>query len=152
MFGYGVTCWIILGSIILVRLFTQPMLPAALTPTLAIELAPPTVGGVAWFQINGNQPDMVAFVLAGYAILMALVQIRLISIYRKAPFGPGMWSFTFSYAAAVSVSIRWLAAETVDGRQALTWLLLALLTLGIATLAAATIVALRRRNFLPRTT
>jgi tellurite resistance protein len=151
MFGYGLTCWIILGSIILVRLFTQSMLPAALTPALAIELAPPTVGGIAWFEINGNRPDMAAYVLAGYAVLMGLVQLRLIPIYRKAPFGPGMWAFTFSYAAAVTVGLRWLAVEDVAGRQALVWVFLALITLGIAALATRTITALMRRTFLPRT-
>ena len=54
LFGHGATCWIILGSIILVRLFTRPALPAPLVPTSAIELAPPAFAGAAWFTINGN--------------------------------------------------------------------------------------------------
>jgi len=149
MFGYGVTCWIVLGSIILVRLFTQPMLPAALTPTVAIELAPPTVAGIAWFQINGNRPGVVAYLLAGYAILMALVQVRLIPVYRKAPFGPGLWAFTFSYAAGITVSIRWLVAGDVAGRQPLIWILLAFITVGIGALASGTVIGLVRRTFLP---
>ena len=49
MFGYGMVCWLVLGSILLLRLFTQPSLPTPLIPTMAIELAPPVVAGSAWF-------------------------------------------------------------------------------------------------------
>ncbi|BCB81583.1 hypothetical protein Pflav_079930 [Phytohabitans flavus] len=41
MLGLGLICWFLLGSLILNRLFTRPPLPAALVPTLAIEVAPP---------------------------------------------------------------------------------------------------------------
>ena len=43
MFGYGMICWLILGSLIMGRLLFRPMLPAALVPTLAIEVAPAAV-------------------------------------------------------------------------------------------------------------
>lgn len=68
LLGYGVVCWLTLGSIILARLFTRAALPTPLVPTLAIELAPPVVAGTAWFAINGNRPDTVAYLLAGYAV------------------------------------------------------------------------------------
>jgi tellurite resistance protein len=48
LFGYGLVCWVVLGSIILVRLFTLPLPPTPLVPTLAIELAPPRPAGTAW--------------------------------------------------------------------------------------------------------
>jgi tellurite resistance protein len=41
MLGLGLICWFILGSMILARLFFRPALPAALAPTMAIEVAPP---------------------------------------------------------------------------------------------------------------
>jgi tellurite resistance protein len=43
MFGYGIICWLIPGSMILARLFFRPMLPAAITPTIAVEVAPAAV-------------------------------------------------------------------------------------------------------------
>ena len=41
VFGLGLICWIVLGSILLARLLVRPALPAVLTPTLAIEVARP---------------------------------------------------------------------------------------------------------------
>ena len=152
MFGYGMVCWLVLGSILLLRLFTQPALPTPLLPTMAIELAPPVVAGSAWFAINGTRPDSVALLLAGYGILMLMVQIRLVSAYRRVPFGPGTWAYAFSYAAAVTVAIRWLAAAQVDQQAALTYLLLAVITVPIGVLSMATIRGLARRSYLPRAT
>ena len=150
MFGYGLVCWFVLGSIMLQRLVTQPALPTALLPTIAIEVAPPFVAGNAWFVITGDRLDAVAFALAGYGILMVTVQIGLIPVYRRVPFGPGWWSFSFSYAAVVVVAIRWLAIEEVAGARSLTVALLAVVTSGIAALAVRTGTHLWRGTYLPR--
>ncbi|WP_327287215.1 TDT family transporter [Streptomyces sp. NBC_01198] len=150
MFGYGLICWFVLGSIMLVRLFTQPALPPPLLPTIAIEVAPPVVAGNAFFVINGGRLDFGAELLGGYAALMVLVQICMISTYRRAPFGPGYWAFAFSYAAAVTNGVWWLEVEHVHGQQGLTYLLLSLATLALAALAARTVLGLVRRTFLPR--
>ncbi|MFJ6708116.1 MULTISPECIES: TDT family transporter [unclassified Streptomyces] len=150
MFGYGLICWFVLGSILLLRLFTQPALPTALLPTMAIEVAPPVVAGNAWFAINGGRLDLVAELLAGYAVLMVLVQIGLAGTYLRVPFGPGHWAFAFSYAAAFTNGVHWLAAEQVHGQRALAYLLLAVATLAFVALAARTVLGLVRRDFLPR--
>jgi tellurite resistance protein len=150
MFGYGSVCWLVLGSVVLARLFTQPLLPPALRPTMAIEVAPPVVAGSAWFAMNGNRPDTVAAVLAGYGALMVLVQLRLVPAYAAAPFGPGTWAFSFSYAAAFAVAIRWLAAGDVPGRRTATYVLLAVVSAMILALVVRTVSALARATFLPR--
>jgi tellurite resistance protein len=150
LFGYGAVCWLVLGSIILVRLFTRPLPPNPLIPTLAIELAPPVVAGNAWFAINGNRPDTIAYVLAGYAVLMVLVQLRLIELYVRVPFVAGVWAFGFSFAAAVPVSIRWLLAVQVEAVRPLTYGMLAVVTLGLLALMVRTVVGLVQGSFLPR--
>ncbi len=150
MMGYGTVCWLVLGSILLLRLFTQPALPTPLLPTMAIELAPPVVAGNAWFTINGHRPDAIAFALAGYAILMVMVQIRLFPAYRRAPFGPGSWAYAFSYAAAFTIAINWLAAEQVGQQAMLTYALLLPITVAIGVLALLTIRGLARNTYLPR--
>ena len=66
------------------------------------------------------------------------------------PFGPGSWSFAFSYLQAVAVTLHWLAAEQVPGRAALTWVALAVATGGVVLLLARTAGALARGTFLPR--
>ncbi|MEU1598502.1 TDT family transporter [Streptomyces sp. NPDC005708] len=150
MFGYGVLCWVLLGSILLLRLATQPALPAVLLPTLAIEVAPPVVAGNAWLTLNGGTIDALAAGLAGHAGFMVLVQFALIPLYRRAPFGPGYWAFAFSYTTAVTLGIRWLIVEHVSGRHALTWLLVAPVTAAMALLGAHTVVALKNGTFLPQ--
>lgn len=151
LFGYGTVCWMVLGSIILVRLFTLPLPPTPLLPTLVIELAPPVVAGTAWFVINGNRVDTVAQLLAGYAVLMLVVQLRLLPLYLRVPFAAGVWAYGFTAAAVVTVSIRWLVAGQVAAQQALTYALLAVITLGIVALAVRTVLGLSRGTFLPRT-
>jgi tellurite resistance protein len=150
MFGYGVICWLLLGSILLLRLFVEPALPVALLPTVAIDFAPPVVAGNAWFAINGGHLDVVALLLAGYALLMLLVQVRLIPAYLRVPFGPGIWAFAFSYAAAFTIAIRWLAAEHVHRQQDWTYVLLAVITAGIGALLVRTGIGLATDTFLPR--
>ncbi|WP_249998342.1 hypothetical protein [Actinoplanes sp. M2I2] len=149
MFGYGVICWLLLGAIILARLVTAPALPVPLRPTIAIEVAPPVVAGNAWFLLDGGRIDAVAAGLAGYAILMVLVQIRLIPVYRRVPFGPGWWAFSFSYAAAFTLAVNWLGAGRVPGAGGWTAVLLAVLTLGIAALTVPTVRRLARGTYLP---
>jgi tellurite resistance protein len=149
LFGYGVICWLILGTIVLLRLFTVAALPPPLRPTIAIEVAPPVVAGNAWFLINGGHVDAIAAGLAGYAVLMVLVQLRLIPVYRRVPFGPGWWAFSFSYAAAFTLAVNWLAAERVPGRGAWTAALLVVLSLGMVALSVPTVRRLAQRTYMP---
>jgi tellurite resistance protein len=149
MFGYGAISWLVLGSIILVRLFTAPALPVALRPTIAIEMAPPVVAGNTWFLLNGGRIDAVAAGLAGYAALMALVQLRLIPVYRQVPFGPGWWAYSFSYAAAFALAVNWLGAGQVPGRTALITALLGVLTLAVAALGVRTVQRIAGGAYMP---
>jgi tellurite resistance protein len=150
LFGLGITSFVVLGSIIQLRLYVGPSLPPPLLPTIAIELAPPVVAGNSWFAINGGKVDTVEAVLAGLAVLLLLVQLRLIPLYRRAPFGPGFWAFLFPFAAAVTYGVHWLAAEHVRGGTALGYALVGVLTAGFALLAARTVIGLINGTFLPR--
>jgi tellurite resistance protein len=152
MFGYGAVSWLVLGSILLQRMFVEPHLPAALLPTMAIQMAPPVVAGVAWFSINGDRADGLSLAIAGYAVLMAVVQLRLIPLFRTAPFGPGWWAFSFSYAAVFLDGVHWLSIEGVSHGSLWTWLLLLVVSSAVVVLVARTALALRRGRFLPAPT
>jgi tellurite resistance protein len=149
MFGLGLLCWIMLGSVILGRLLLRPMLPAPLQPTLAIEVAPAAVASLAWFALNGGRIDVVTALLAGYGLLMVLAQLRLLPVYLRLPFMPSTWSFTFSWAAVATVGLTWLQATHVAGYVAWQGVLTAAITLLIGGIAVRTLVALRRRQLLP---
>jgi tellurite resistance protein len=94
-FGIGMICWVLFSSTILNRLFIRPALPSVLTPTMAIELGVATVAGSAYFAVAGRTVGFIACALGGCAVLMALVQVRLIPIYRRLSFTSGFWSFAF---------------------------------------------------------
>ena len=148
LFGLGVGSYLLLGSIIGQRLFVVPELPKPLLPTIAIELAPPVVAASSWFVINGGRVDTTAAVISGFAVLMVLAQLRLIPLYRTAPFGPAYWAFSFPAAAAVTCGLHWLGPEHVPGATGLGYALVGLLTAGFLLLAARTALALWRGTFL----
>jgi tellurite resistance protein len=150
LFGLGITSFVVLASIISLRLYTVPSLPTPLLPTIAIDAAPPVVAGNAWFAINGGKVDTPQAILAGLSLLMLLVQLRLIPLYRRAPFGPGFWAFSFPFAAAVTYGVHWLAAEHVPSGSALGYTLAGLLTAGFALLTVRTVTGLVDGTFLPR--
>ena len=145
-FGIGVLSWLMLDSVVLNRLFFRPRLPAALVPTLAIEAAPPALGGNAYLALSG--PALGTYILGGYAVLMALVQVRLIPLYLRLRFGPGFWAFTFSYATVASYALDWLSLKHPAGEQVYGAIVLALITGFIAVIAVRSLISLARGQFL----
>jgi tellurite resistance protein len=149
-FGIGILCWLLLGSILLNRLFFRPALPPALVPALAIELAPPAVAGIAYFALGGRPGSPVACVLGGYAVLMALVQLRFLPLYARLTFSPGFWAFTFSYAAAATDGLAWISQAKPAGAAAYAVVIIAAITLLIGAIAVRTVILLARGELLPR--
>ena len=149
-FGIGLICWLLLGSAILNRLFVRPALPAALAPTMAIEAAPPAVAGLAFFALTGPTAGFVACALGGYAILMALVQIRLIPVYSRLSFSPGFWAFTFSYSAVATDALVWIGIKKPPLGTGAAIAVITLLTGFIAWIAARTVILAVRGRLFPR--
>jgi tellurite resistance protein len=139
-FGIGVFTWVFASSIVLSRLQYRPRLSAALTPTMAIELAPAAVAGSAYFLLHPGRPDLLAYGIAGYAVMMVVAQVRLLPIYRAAGFTAGYWSFTFPWAAMATLALRWLALEHPPGERAYAWVVIALTTILVIAVAARTVV------------
>jgi tellurite resistance protein len=148
-FGIGIVCWLMLGSLIINRLFFTAMLPAALVPTLAIEVAPPAVAGGAYFALHGTAPDVFAYGLAGYAVLMVLVQVRLLPLYARLRFTPGFWAFTFSWAAVAELALYWLRIERPAGEVVYAALAAGAVSLLTAAIGARSVLAIARGQFLP---
>src|SRR2546428_654130 len=59
-FGIGMFAWLMLGPIILNRLYFRPGLPAALIPTLAIDIVPSVLAGNAHFVLTTGKIDLLA--------------------------------------------------------------------------------------------
>ena len=80
---------------------------------------------------------------------MVVAQLRLVPLYRRLPFMPSTWAFTFSWAAVAAVVLVWLQAEHVSGYRAWQYLVLTLITALVAAIGARTLLALGRRQLLP---
>jgi tellurite resistance protein len=139
-FGIGVISWVLLGSIIVSRLFSRPALPGPLVPTMAIELGVSAVAGSAYFAVAGPAVNLVACALGGYAVLMALIQVRLIPVYRRLTFTPGAWSFVFAYAAAAAYALLWLTTTRPPGAAGYAITVIVLVTTFVAWIAFRTVV------------
>jgi tellurite resistance protein len=84
--------------------------------------------------------NFVACVLGGYAVLMALVQLRLIPVYCRLSFTPGAWSFTFAYAAAAGDALGWLTITKPPGATGYAIAVIALISAFIGWIALRTVV------------
>ena len=148
-FGVGMVCWFVLGSVVLSRLLFRTALPAPLVPTLAIEVAPPAVAGGAYFALHGLRADTVSYALAGYAVLMVLVQLRLLPLYLRLRFAPGFWAFTFSWCAVAILALRWIELEHPAGQRLLAWLVCSAATVLVGGIAMRTVLEAARGELVP---
>ena len=150
LFGYGAISWLILGSMILGRLFFGPRLPAALVPTLAIEVAPSAVASLAWFSLGGGRIDVVAQLLAGYGVLMVVAQLRLLPAFLQLRFSVGFWAFAFSWTTVATAVLHWIAETRPVGGDAWALLVLTSITVLVGVITLRTVVALHRGTLFPR--
>ncbi|MEE6262325.1 SLAC1 family transporter [Plantactinospora sonchi] len=149
MLGLGLVCWLVIGSLTLNRLFFRPPLPPALIPTLAIEVAPAALAGVALFALNGERIDFFVSLVAGYGLLMVLAQVRLLPAYLGLSFAPTFWAFTFPFAAVATTTLHWIADSRPSGHRVYAYLVLAGITALIGGIAVRTVVAAARGQLLP---
>ena len=118
-------------------------------PTLAIELAPPAVAGIALFALNGPVASPLACALGGYTVLMAVVQLRFLPLYLKLPFSPGFWAFTFSYAAAATDALLWISVKGPAGSPTYATCIVAAITVFVGLIGVRTIQLLLRGQLFP---
>ena len=108
-FGVAFFSWLAVESVLVHRLYTLPAMPIALRPTLGIQLAPPAVGAIAYGAVSGGAPDIMSHVMIGYAILQALVLLRLLPWILQQPFAASYWAFTFGVTALATAPLRLIA-------------------------------------------
>lgn len=124
--------------LIAVALLGHPVVKG-LSPTLAILVSAPALGGLIVTQLDPATRLVDAF--AGVTALMVLVQFALVPFYRTVRFSPAFWSFTFPFAAAVEFLLLWAVARLGAAGPVVGWIALGLLSAGYLVLAAATVRA-----------
>ncbi|MEO8005362.1 MAG: dicarboxylate transporter/tellurite-resistance protein TehA [Betaproteobacteria bacterium] len=142
-FGAGLLAWLALESVILYRLFTAEPLAVPLRPTLGIQLAPPAVGLVAYLSVTNGDPGVVAQVLLGYALLQALILIRLLPWIRAQSFSAGYWAFTFGVSALALGAERMVDRGVIGPANEMAPILfiIANIVIGVVTLGSIILLA-----------
>ncbi|WP_162246839.1 hypothetical protein [Phycicoccus sp. Root101] len=143
-YGWGLISWLWIGSIVLVRLALAAPLPLALTPALAILAAPPAAAADAWLLLGNAPVSAVMGVLAGCVCLMVGVQLCLIRVLRRVPFGAGWWALVVSYSTVAAFALDWLARSPapLGAQRASAASLLVAVSVGIAVLAVRSTLAM----------
>lgn len=137
-FGVGVFFWLVVGTILTIRLMTGGALEPAVTTGLSAYLAAPATANIAWMVSHPGPMGAAQLGLTGVLVITALMQIILIPEYRKLSFTTLFWVFTFPVGATTNYAIRWLAATDLPGREIYSWTILGLATAFTLAIAART--------------
>jgi tellurite resistance protein len=148
-FGAGLFAWLAIESVLLHRLYTAAPLSPALRPTLGIQLAPPAVAAVAYLNVGTGLPDIFAHALIGYALLQALILIRLWPWIRVAGATPAWWGFSFGAAALPTAAIKLVARGDMGAVALLAPWLFVLGNVVIVAIAIMTVRLAVNGNLLP---
>lgn len=105
-FGSGLFSWLAVESVLLHRLYTLEPLAPGIRPALGIQLAPATVGALAYLSVSEGPPDMVVYALIGYGLLQLLLLVRLLPWILEQPVSAGYWGFTFGLTALAGSLLR----------------------------------------------
>lgn len=131
---------VVLFIMIFTRLVQHEPLPAGMTPSLMILIAPFEVGFLAYVNLR-HQVDLFAALLFWFGLfLFAVLSLR---VFRPSvPFGPSWWAISFPLAALSNAALKYADAS---GDPLLAWLaglLLVFLTVAIGVLAVRTVHSL----------
>lgn len=139
-FSIGLIFWLVLLTIVLYRLFFHEPLPARLTPTLFILLAPPSVGFLAYLALTDSL-DAFARILYFTALFLGLLLASNAARFYRVPFFISAWAYSFPLAALTLATFEMAARTGLVFYGWLGWALLAVLTGVVAVLAGKTVTA-----------
>jgi tellurite resistance protein len=148
-FGAALLSWLAIESVLLHRFYTLPEMPVALRATLGIQLAPPAVGAVAYYAVNGGHADLVVNALLGYGIMQALILLRLLPWLRKQPYSPSYWAYSFGVTALTTTPLRMIAHGQTGPVTEIAPVLFAGANIAIGLIALGTIRLLLQGRLLP---
>jgi len=102
---YGIAMYIVVGSLLVYRIFAKPLAPVFLH-SKCILLAPPSLCFVGYLTVTENVNPTVAYLL--YVLLLSsfLYFLKNIPVFFSAPFTPGFSGLTFPNAIAIVASLQ----------------------------------------------
>lgn len=149
VFGAGFFSWLSIESVLLHRLYTAEPLGAAVRPTIGIQLAPPTVGAVAWLSVCGTDAGPLPHAMLGYGLLQVLLLARLWTWIREAAPLSAFWGFSFGVTAISTAAVTMVGRGDTIAIQILAPSLFIGSNAFIALLIVATLRLLLLKRLLP---
>jgi tellurite resistance protein len=147
--GAGVISWITLEPLITHRLRTGPELAPRARGVIGVQLAPAFVACYAYLSVNGGRFDVVALVLFGYGLLQLVLMLRLWRWFLAAGFTPGLWAFSFGFAAMANTGLRLAHSQPDTSVRVVAVAAVALATALLLALVVGTVVLLARGRLVP---
>jgi tellurite resistance protein len=144
-FSIGMLFWLVLFTIIFYRILFHNPIPARLTPTLFILIAPPAVGFVAYTKLAGTL-DSFARVLFFSAVFLTLLLFTQVRRFARLQFFLSWWAYSFPLAA---ITIASFVMQDLTGNSSYRLLgmgLLGVLTLVVGMLIVRTLWAIRAKG------
>lgn len=135
-FSTGLVFWLVLLTLVMNRLIFHDPLPGKLIPTLAILVAPPAVGFLAWLQLNGGTVDAAARILYSTALAFFALAATQAPRLRSVPFALSWWALSFPSAALTIATLRYADLTQSSGHRVAGLVLLA----GLVTLIAGLLI------------
>ncbi len=143
-FSVGMLFWLVFLTLVFNRLIFHNPIAERLLPTLVILIAPPSVGFVAWLQLNGGEIDAFARVLYYCATMFVLVTLTQVGRLIRLPFSMAWWAYSFPVAAFTIASSLFAEGTGAVFQRYLSHAAYAVLLMVIAILVTRTLGAIRR--------
>jgi tellurite resistance protein len=145
-FGVGMFLWMVLQTLMFVRLAQAGPLPARLAPSWFITMVPPSIGGLSLLQLDA--PLTMVWMMWGIGAFFLLLAMSQIATIREQPFSMANWGMSFPLAAFTSLTLRMTHAPGGAWLQLPGTLLLAITSLLILGLTLSTWRGLRHGHLL----
>ncbi|MDY0271288.1 MAG: SLAC1 anion channel family protein [Advenella sp.] len=145
-FSIGLVFWVVLMTIIFYRVFFHEPLPAKLTPTLFILIAPPSVAFISYLALNNHQLDGFARVLYFFALFLTLLLASNALRFFRLPFAISAWAYSFPLAAITIATTEMATQSAGSFYSLLAGLLLFVLSGIILILIYRTLLAVKRKQ------
>ena len=146
LFGSGIGGWALLEARILHQLFAGP-LPAAIRPTLGIEMAPASVSTLAAATLWPQLPADALMICLGVACGPVIAVLTRWRWWTDVPFSVGFWSFSFPVAALAAAVVE--AVRRGGWPTWVAWTAVTVASAVIGFLAVRTLWLLARGRLLP---
>lgn len=103
-FGVGLFFWLVVLTLIFVRLGQHGMWPERLIPATFITIAPPSVIGLAALQLGA--PVLVSWMAWGIAMFFLFWSASMLRRLRSTTFSVTFWALSFPLASLTALTLR----------------------------------------------